>query len=332
MITGGAGFIGSNLIKLLLKLDVDCEVVNFDSLTYAGNLESLRELEYHPRYKFVKGDVTDRAGVLDAMEGCDGVFHLAAESHVDRSILDPGPFLSTNVIGTQMMLDAAREHNIKRYLQVSTDEVYGSLSLDDPAFTETNLLKPNSPYSASKAAADLLVRSYVKTYDFPGIITRCSNNYGPYQFPEKIIPLFLNNLQHDKPVPVYGDGQQIRDWIYVEDHCRALIKVMKSGSIGDIYNIGGNCEMKNLDMVKMLLKALDKPESLIKYVTDRPGHDRRYAMDNSKIEAELGWKPQHSFSKALPKTIEWYRDNEAWVNSIISGDYLEYYEQQYSNR
>lgn len=332
MITGGAGFIGSNLIKLLLKVDVDCEVVNFDALTYAGNLESLRELEFHPRYTFVKGDVTDKKAVLKAMEGCSGVFHLAAESHVDRSILDPGPFLSTNVIGTQMMLDAAREHKVERFIQVSTDEVYGSILPDDPPFTETNRLKPNSPYSASKASGDLLVRSYVKTYGFPGVITRCSNNFGPYQFPEKILPLFLRNLQWDEPVPVYGDGQQIRDWIYVDDHCRALIRVMERGRVGEIYNIGGRCELKNLDMVKMLLKALDKPESLIKFVTDRPGHDRRYAIDNSKIEAELGWKPKHSFSDALPKTIKWYCDNEEWVNSIISGDYLEYYERQYGSR
>ncbi len=332
MVTGGAGFIGSNLVKLILQEHNDWEVINFDVLTYAGNLESLKDIESHPRYKFIRGDVTDKEAVLNAMKGCSYVFHLAAESHVDRSILDPGPFLKTNVIGTQVMLDAARQCDVEKYIQVSTDEVYGSLLPDDAPFKETDQIKPNSPYSASKASGDLLVRSYVKTYGFPGIITRCSNNYGPFMFPEKIIPLFINNLKNNKPVPVYGDGQQIRDWIYVEDHCRALVEVMKQGTVGKTYNIGGRNELKNLDMIKLLLTELNKPESLIEFVTDRPGHDRRYAIDNSFIEAELGWKPRYRFTEGLPRTIQWYQDNEKWVESVLSGDYQEYYQRQYGQR
>lgn len=329
MITGGAGFIGSNLIKLILKERPEWEIVNFDLLTYAGNLESLADVENHPHYRFIRGDVTDTKAVDEVMEGCGAVFHLAAESHVDRSILDPGPFLRTNVIGTQYLLDAARRHKVERFIQVSTDEVYGSLQPDDPPFTENHLLQPNSPYSASKAGADLLVRSYVKTYDFPAIITRCSNNYGPYQFPEKVIPLGLRNALRNEPIPVYGDGLQVRDWIYVEDHCRALIDVMEKGRLGAVYNIGGNAEMRNIDLIKILLRESGKSESLFTYIKDRPGHDRRYAMNNSLIEQELGWKPIHSFPEALSQTIRWYQENSRWVESVVTGEYMKYYKRQY---
>lgn len=332
MVTGGAGFIGSNLVKLILREHPDIHVLNFDLLTYAGNLVSLSDVEDNPRYSFVRGDVSDLQAVKKAMEGCWAVLHLAAESHVDRSILDAGPFLNTNVIGTQVMLDAARFHKIERFIQISTDEVYGSLKPDDPAFTEQNRLKPNSPYSASKAAADLLVRAYEKTYDMHAVITRCSNNYGPYQFPEKLIPLLINNAMKDKPIPVYGDGQQVRDWLFVEDHCRAIITVMEKGVSGEIYNIGGNCEVVNLELVKMLLDELGKPESLITFVKDRPAHDRRYAMNIDKITGELGWKPEHTLSQALPKTVKWYLDNEEWIGCVLSGEYMEYYKKQYGDR
>ncbi|NQT34825.1 dTDP-glucose 4,6-dehydratase [bacterium] len=332
MLTGGAGFIGSNLVKLILKEHPDIHVVNYDLLTYAGNLVSLSDVEDNPQYSFVRGDVSDLQTVKKAMEGCWAVLHLAAESHVDRSILDAGPFLNTNVIGTQVMLDAARFHKVERFVQISTDEVYGSLKPDDPAFTEQNRLKPNSPYSASKAAADLLVRAYEKTYGMHAVITRCSNNYGPYQFPEKLIPLLINNAMKDKPIPVYGDGQQVRDWLYVEDHCRAIITIMEKGVSGEIYNIGGNCEVVNLELVKMLLAELGKPESLITFVKDRPAHDRRYAMNIDKITRELGWKPEHTLSHALPKTVKWYLDSEEWVGSVLSGEYKEYYKKQYGDR
>ncbi len=332
MVTGGAGFIGSNLVKLILKEHPEYSVVNYDLLTYAGNLVSLKDVEDHPRYRFVRGDVSNLHDVKQAMDGCWGVLHLAAESHVDRSILDSGPFLQTNLIGTQVMLEAARHHRIKRFIQVSTDEVYGSLDPDDPPFTERNQLTPNSPYSASKAGADLLVRAYVKTYGLPAVITRCSNNYGPYQFPEKLIPLLIRNAMNDQPIPVYGDGKQIRDWLYVEDHCRAIMKLLEEGKPGEVYNIGGNCEVVNLDLVKMVLAELGKPQSLIKFVKDRPGHDRRYAMDTGKITAEIGWKPEYSLSQALPKTVKWYQDNAQWVQSVVSGEYRDYYRKQYGDR
>ena len=266
MVTGGAGFIGSNLVKLILREYPDYFVINYDLLTYAGNLVSLADVEDHPRYMFIRGDTADRDNVIQAMEGCWGVLHLAAETHVDRSILDAGPFMRTNVIGSQVMLDAARHHHVERFIQVSTDEVYGSLKPEDPPFTENNRLKPNNPYAASKAAADLLVRVYAKTYDMPALITRCSNNYGPYMFPEKLIPLLIHNALEDKPIPVYGDGQQVRDWLYVEDHCRAIMTVLEKGLPGEIYNIGGNNELVNLDLIKMLLAELGKPESLISFV------------------------------------------------------------------
>ncbi|MCF7810639.1 dTDP-glucose 4,6-dehydratase [bacterium] len=329
LVTGGAGFIGVNLIKLILRDYPDYHVINFDALTYAGNLVSLADVENNPRYTFIKGDVANREAVNNAIEGCWGVLHLAAESHVDRSILDAAPFLNTNVIGTMTILDAMRKHNLKRYVQVSTDEVYGALKPDDPEFSETNRLLPNSPYSASKAGADLLVRSYFKTYDLPVIITRCSNNYGPYQFPEKLIPLLISNALQDKPIPVYGDGCQIRDWLYVEDHCRALMTVFEKGMPGEIYNIGGNNEIMNLDLVKTLLRQIGKPESLIESVKDRPGHDRRYAINSSRIKNELGWEPQYKLEDAMQKTVAWYLENDDWIDSVISGDYMEYYNKQY---
>jgi len=332
LVTGGAGFIGVNLIRLILKEKSDWEIVNFDALTYAGNLTSLQDIESNPRYRFIHGDVTDAATVSKAMEGCWGVLHLAAESHVDRSIEDPGPFLNTNVIGTRTMLDAALKHEIKHYVQVSTDEVYGSLKPDEPAFTESSGFFPNSPYSASKASGDLLARAYFVTYGLPVTITKCSNNYGPYQFPEKLIPLLIHNALKDEPIPVYGDGMQIRDWIYVEDHCRGLVEVLENGRPGDVYNLGGNCEMPNLDLIKLILNELGKPESLITFVKDRLGHDRRYAMNCSKIERELGWKPRHRFNGAIRDTIRWYKANTEWVDAVISGEYLEYYKRQYIDR
>ncbi len=332
LVTGGAGFIGCNLVRYVLRERPDWEVVNLDALTYAGNLESLRDVEDHRNYTFIKGDITDAATVLKAIEGCWGVLHLAAESHVDRSILDPGPFLTTNVLGTRVMLDAALQCGVERFVQVSTDEVYGSLSPNDPPFTESHQLEPNSPYSASKAAGDLLARAYWVTYKLPVIITRCSNNYGPYQFPEKLIPLLLNNALSNQNIPIYGDGQQVRDWIYVEDHCRGLLTALEQGKPGETYNLGGNSELKNLELVKLLLRELGKPESLIRFVKDRPGHDRRYAMDIGKTKRELGWEPLFRFEDAIISTIVWYRENSSWVNSVISGEYRDYYRKQYENR
>ncbi len=332
MVTGGAGFIGSNLIKMLLEECPEWSVINFDSLTYAGNLASLENVHANPRYNFIYGDVTDRIAVHKAMEGCWAVMHLAAESHVDRSIQDPGPFLSTNVLGTQVMLDAARHLDVERFVQVSTDEVYGSLTLEESAFKEEHNLKPNSPYSASKAGADLLVRSYNKTFGLPAITTRCSNNYGPYQFPEKLIPLIIRNAVNDLPIPVYGDGKQVRDWIYVEDHCKALLKVLENGETGSIYNIGGNCERKNIELIITVLGILEKPESLIEFVKDRAAHDRRYAIDNTKIKNDLEWEPIHTFEDAIVKTVNWYQNNVKWVNSVVTGEYRDYYELQYKRR
>ncbi len=332
LVTGGAGFIGVNLVRMIIKERPDWEVINYDKLTYAGNLESLKDIEDDPRYTFIHGDITDSKTVSEVMKDCWGVLHLAAESHVDRSIEDPGPFLNTNVIGTRAMLDAALNNNIERFVQVSTDEVYGSLKPEEPAFTENHPIKPNSPYSASKAAGDLLARAYFVTYGLPVITTRCSNNYGPCQFPEKLIPLLINNALNDKAIPVYGDGMQVRDWIFVEDHCRGLIEVLEQGKPGEIYNMGGNCEMHNIDLVKLLLKELGKPESLITFVKDRLGHDRRYAMNSQKIKEELGWEPKWSFEKAIKATVTWYGTNLSWVKSVISGEYMEYYKRQYENR
>jgi dTDP-glucose 4,6-dehydratase len=333
LVTGGCGFIGSNFIHYLLETEPEVAVLNLDCLTYAGNLANLEDVAHHPRYHFVHGSITDRQTVRSALaRGVHSIINFAAESHVDRSIHDSGPFLSTNVLGTQVLLDAAREHGVSRVIQISTDEVYGSLGPNDPPFTEQTPLATNSPYAASKAAADLLVRSYVETFHLPAIITRCSNNYGPYQFPEKLIPLFITNLLRNEPVPVYGDGRQVRDWIHVRDHCAAVVQVWRKGRVGEVYNIGGNCEKTNLDLTHTLLDVLEKPHSLIRHVKDRPGHDRRYAMDIGKITRELGWKPRISFEKGLRETVAWYRQHGAWVADIRSGEYLKYYQRQYGER
>jgi dTDP-glucose 4,6-dehydratase len=331
LVTGGCGFIGSNFVRYALAAEPEIAVVNFDCLTYAGNLANLADLDGNPRYRFVKGDVTDPAAVRGAMQGVDSVIHFAAESHVDRSILDSGPFVRTNVLGTQILLDAARSANVRRFVQVSTDEVYGSLGATG-YFTEETPLAPNSPYSASKAGGDLLVRGYVHTYGFPAVITRCSNNYGPYQFPEKVIPLFISNLLRDEQVPVYGDGKNVRDWIHVRDHCAGVFRAWKAGRPGEVYNFGGRCEKTNLELTRALLDAVGKPESLIKYVKDRPGHDRRYAIDCAKAEQELGWKPEVRFEDGLKDTVDWYKANLAWVAAIRTGEYLNYYEKQYGQR
>ena len=329
LVTGGCGFIGSNFVRHLLATDPATTVVNFDGLTYAGNLANLTDVATHPRYTFIKGDITDREQVRAAMQlGVTDVIHFAAESHVDRSIQDSGPFVRTNVIGTQILLDVAREFGVTRYVQVSTDEVYGSLG-DTGFFTEETPLHPNSPYSASKAGADLLVQAYQHTFGLPAVITRCSNNYGPYQFPEKLIPLFVTNLLNDEPVPVYGDGQQVRDWIHVLDHCRGVEAAWRKGTPGEVYNFGGRTEKTNLDLTHLLLDLLEKPRTLIRYVTDRPGHDRRYAIDCAKAERELGWAPQVPFDRGVRDTIAWYRANAAWVAGIKTKDYLGYYEKQY---
>lgn len=331
-VTGGCGFIGSTFIRDLLDRDSSIHIINYDALTYAGNLENLASVADHPRYRFIKGDITDRESVWNALgEGVDAVINFAAESHVDRSILDSSPFVKTNVLGTQVLLDCARAKKVQRFVQVSTDEVYGSLG-PTGFFTETTPLSPNSPYSASKAGADLLVNAYHHTFKMDTVITRCSNNYGPYQFPEKLIPLFVSNLLNDQPVPVYGDGMQIRDWIHVSDHARGVELAWRRGKSGEVYNFGGRCEKANLHLTELLLELLNKPKSLIKFVADRPGHDRRYAIDCSKAERELGWAPEIPFEKGLKETIEWYKNHTEWVARIRSGDYLKYYEAQYGNR
>lgn len=344
LVTGGAGFIGSNFIQYILDQQKDIRLLNLDLLTYAGNLENLKTVENDPRYHFMKGDIRDRSLVNQLFEDYhfDTVVHFAAESHVDRSITEPEVFLSTNVLGTQVLLDAAKAHwNLEpenkycreyrpgvRYLQVSTDEVYGALG-EIGMFTEETPLSPNSPYSASKASADLLVRAYHKTYGLPVNITRCSNNYGPYQFPEKLIPLMIHNAQNDIPLPVYGDGMQIRDWLHVKDHCCAIYTVLQKGVSGEVYNIGGNNEKANIEIIKLILRELRKPESLITYVKDRPGHDRRYAIDNSKISSLLGWKPSYTFEQGMHESIQWYLKNHTWIERITSGDYLSYYAKMY---
>ncbi len=329
LVTGGCGFIGSNYIRYLLQTDPEAHVINFDQLTYAGNLQNLADLADNPRYRFIRGDITDRQQVRDALGGgVSAIVNFAAESHVDRSIQDSGPFVHTNVVGTQVLLDAARAFKVPRYHQVSTDEVYGSLG-PTGYFTEETPLAPNSPYAASKAAADLLVRSYVHTFGLDAVITRCSNNYGPYHFPEKLIPLFITNLLRDEPVPVYGDGQNVRDWIHVRDHCAAIDVVRRRGRSGEVYNAGGRCEKTNLELTHTLLDLMGKPRSLIRYVPDRPGHDRRYAIDCTKIERELGWRPSVSFEQGLRDTVQWYVDHADWVAGVRSGEYLKYYEKQY---
>jgi dTDP-glucose 4,6-dehydratase len=329
LVTGGCGFIGSNFIRLLLARNGNLSIVNLDKLTYAGNLENLTDLARSSRYRFVRGDVADREAVRDIVgSGVTAIFNFAAESHVDRSIHDSTPFIRTNIGGTQVLLDAAREFATARYIQVSTDEVYGSLG-PSGAFTEDSPLQPNSPYSASKAAADLLVRSYVHTFQLPAMITRCSNNYGPYQFPEKLLPLFITNLQRDEPVPVYGDGLNVRDWIHVQDHCSALERVWRAGKPGEIYNIGGRCEFTNLELTNLVLQIMGKPSSMIRFVKDRPGHDRRYAIDCSKIERELNWRPSFVFAEGLRDTVRWYQEHGDWVAKIRTGEYLNYYKRQY---
>ena len=336
IITGGAGFIGSNFIYYELKQHPEDEFICLDKLTYAGNLSSLKGAMQQPNFKFVKGDIADRDFVYRLFEGekPDVVVNFAAESHVDRSILEPELFLKTNVIGTGVLMDACRKYGIKRYHQVSTDEVYGDLPLDRPDlfFTETTPLHTSSPYSASKASADLLVLAYHRTYGLPVTISRCSNNYGPYHFPEKLIPLMIINALHDKALPVYGDGANVRDWLYVEDHCSAIDLIIRHGREGEVYNVGGHNEKSNLDVVKIILKALGKSEDLITFVKDRPGHDRSYAIDPTKIHNELGWLPQTKFEDGISKTIEWYLTNKDWWQKIISGEYQNYYEKMYGNK
>jgi dTDP-glucose 4,6-dehydratase len=320
LITGGCGFIGSHFVRLMLHEEPDLHIVNLDALTYAGNLDNLLDVADHPRYTFSHGDIADRDVVEKVMRGVDSVIHFAAESHVDRSIQGAAAFVRTNVVGTQVLLDAARAANVRRFVHVSTDEVYGSLG-ESGAFTETTPLAPNSPYAASKAASDLLVRAAIHTHGFPALITRCSNNYGPNQFPEKLIPLFVCNLLQDQPVPIYGDGLQIRDWLHVHDHCRAIREVWRRGRLGEVYNIGGRSERTNLDLTKTILRLLGKPDTMIRHVADRLGHDRRYAIDCSKIEGELGWSPSVALEQGLRDTIQWYIDNPRWIARIRSGEY-----------
>lgn len=333
LVTGGAGFIGSNFILYWLKKHPEDSIVNFDFLTYAGNLENLKDVQNNPNYIFVHADITDPAAVASNMQGIDIVVHFAAESHVDRSILEAAPFLQTNVIGTNVLLDAALKSSIKHFHHISTDEVFGSLQLrDNKKFTEDTPYDPRSPYSASKAGSDHLVRAYFHTYGLPITITNCSNNFGPYQFPEKLIPLAITNVLEGKKVPVYGDGLYIRDWLYVEDHLRAIELVLTKGNIGDTYVVGGmGEEVSNLEVVKKILAILDKDESQIEFVKDRPGHDRKYSVDWSKIKNELGWEPQHSFDDWLEKTVAWYKENEEWWRHIKSGAYQEYYRKQYGS-
>ena len=325
LVTGGAGFIGSNFVRFILTNTDNVAVINLDSLTYSGNLENLADVENDPRYTFVRGDIRDRELLrgLFRQNRISGVIHFAAESHVDRSIISAKPFVDTNIDGTLSLLETGRECGVERFLQVSTDEVYGSLGAEGK-FTEETPLAPNSPYSASKASADMLVRAFVHTHDFPAIITRCSNNYGPYQFPEKLIPLMILNAMEDRSLPVYGDGMNVRDWIYVEDHCEGVWEVYRRGRVGEVYNLGGDCEKPNIEIVRSILSLLDKPESLISYVKDRPGHDRRYAMDIGKIQKELGWHPKTDFETGLEKTVRWYRENPAWCASVRSGEYRSY--------
>jgi len=346
LVTGGAGFIGSNFVKMMLKTHPDYKIINVDVLTYAGNLENLKDISDNQNYTFIKADIRDRAKMdeIFASYDIDIMVNFAAESHVDRSIEEPEVFLTTNIIGTQVLLDVAKKHwklnpddkYCKEYkpgvkfLQVSTDEVYGALGATGK-FVETMPLLPNSPYSASKASADMIVRAYHETFGMPVNITRCSNNYGPYQFPEKLIPLMINNCLKDKDLPVYGDGMQVRDWLHVSDHCSAIDTVLYKGVDGEVYNIGGNNEKANIEIVKLIITTLGKSEELIKYVKDRPGHDRRYAIDNTKITTQLGWKPSYTFEQGIKETIEWYLNNTEWIESIVSGDYVKYYEKMYSN-
>lgn len=333
LVTGGAGFIGSAFVRLVIAERPDYSITNLDKLSYSGNLENLASIQHHPNYRFVHGDVCDAQLVneLFEQERPDAVVHFAAESHVDRSILSPEPVFETNLRGTFVLLEAARRHGVGRFIQVSTDEVYGSI--EPPAEADESWpLNPSSPYSASKAGADLLALAYFRTYGVPAIVTRSSNNYGPFQFPEKLIPLMITNALEQRPLPVYGDGLQVRDWIYVDDHCRALLTVLERGRPGEIYNIAGNCSLTNLEVVRRILRSLGRPESLIQFVTDRPGHDRRYAMSSAKIQAELGWKPLVDFETGLATTIRWYQENTGWLERVRTGEYRQYYARNYEQR
>ena len=336
LLTGGAGFIGANFIYFELKNHPEDRIVCLDALAYAGNLSTLEEALKNPNFKFYKVNICDRAAVYEVFEHeqPDAVVNFAAESHVDRSIETPEIFLQTNILGTQVMMDACRKYGTKRYHQVSTDEVYGDLPLDRPDlfFTEQTPIHTSSPYSASKASADLLVGAYHRTFGLPATISRCSNNYGPYHFPEKLIPLMIANALNDKPLPVYGKGENVRDWLYVEDHCRAIDLILRKGTVGEVYNVGGHNEMRNIDIVRLICQKLGKPESLITYVADRKGHDMRYAIDPTKIHRELGWLPETTFAEGIKKTIRWYLDNRPWWEEIISGEYQQYYDKMYGNR
>ena len=335
LVTGGAGFIGGNFVLYMVNQYPDDMIVNLDALTYAGNLETLKSVEDKPNYKFVKGDIADHSFIdqLFKDEQFDAVVNFAAESHVDRSITDPGIFVKTNVLGTQVLLDASKKYGVKRYHQVSTDEVYGDLPLDrlDLFFTEETPLHTSSPYSASKAGADLLVLAYHRTFQMPVTISRCSNNYGPYHFPEKLIPLMISRALNDQSLPVYGKGENVRDWLHVYDHCVAIDLILRNGRVGEVYNIGGHNERTNLEVVQTILRELNKPETLIQYVTDRKGHDLRYAIDPSKIETELNWKPKYNFDSGIKQTIQWYLDNKEWWQNILSGEYSHYFENQYTD-
>ena len=336
LVTGGAGFIGGNFIHYMVERYPEDEIVNLDLLTYAGNLETLKPIEDRSNYRFVRGDISDRPFIMGLFEKekFDIVVNFAAESHVDRSIEDPGIFVKTNVLGTQVLLDASRAYGVKRYHQVSTDEVYGDLPLDRPDlfFTEETPLHTSSPYSSSKASADLFVLAYYRTYGLPVTISRCSNNYGPYHFPEKLIPLMISRALADEELPVYGTGENVRDWLHVSDHCKAIDLIIRKGKVGEVYNVGGHNERTNLQVVKTILKSLGKPESLIRFVTDRPGHDRRYAIDPAKLEQELGWTPQYTFESGIQQTIQWYLDNQEWWKNILSGEYSNYFDKMYGNR
>ncbi len=332
LVTGGAGFIGSAFVRYVLAHESDTQIVTLDKLTYAGNLENLASLDRHPRHTFVKGDICDARAVAPIVEGgIDAIVHFAAESHVDRSILSPDPFIETNVRGTATLLDAARKAKIGRFLLVSTDEVYGDIDAPHEA-DETFPLKPSSPYAASKASADLLALSYVRTFKLPLVVTRASNNYGPYQFPEKLIPLMISNAMDGLPLPVYGDGMQVRDWLYVDDHCRGILAALRKGRDGEVYNIGGNRALPNREVIKRVLEIVGAPESLMTTVTDRPGHDRRYALSSEKLARETGFVPEMTFETGLAQTVRWYRDNADWTRRVRSGEYREYYEKNYSWR
>ena len=332
LVTGGAGFIGSNFIRLFFSTRPSAEIINFDKLTYAGNPESLADIAENPRYTFLQGDIADPQAVEEAFRlRPDAVVNFAAETHVDRSIEDSSPFLRTNIFGTQCLLEAARRHKLPRFVQISTDEVYGSAP-SGQSFTEESVLDPRSPYAASKASADHFVAAYANTYGVSAVVLRCTNNYGPYQFPEKLIPLMIANAQEDKPLPVYGDGMQERDWLFVKDYCLAIALALEKGKAGEIYNVSAGAPQPNLKIVRAILAHLNKPDTLLKYVQDRPGHDRRYALDSSKIRRELGWKPEVNFDEGLRRTIDWYQTNTAWLENARSGEYLTYYERHYVNR